>query len=632
MKKEETFMAEDTAEAVKGEKGTISVQMENIFPIIKKWLYSEKDIFLRELVSNSLDAINKLRHLASIGEWNGSKESDDYYIDIIVDKEKGTLTVRDNGIGMTADEIKQYINEVAFSSATEFVEKYKAGDEGSQIIGHFGLGFYSSFMVASLVEINSLSYREGSSGINWKCDGSPEFTLTPVQIGERGTEVILHISDDEKEFLDEARVRHIIRTYCDFLPVQVRLKGEVQNRRKPVWLESPSSLQDKDYVDFYHYLYPGEGEPLFWIHLNVEFPVRAKGVLYFPKHTMGFEPLRGKIRFYYNQVYVSDNLKDLIPDFLMNLQGVIDCPDMPLNVSRSYLQSDPIMKKLSAHIAKKVADELNSLYKEKKDTYTSYWEEINPFVKFGMMQNDKFYEQVKDIVIFKLLGDGYLTLDEYLERNKEKASGKVYYASDEIAQSYYVKLFNEQGLEVLLMNSAIDSHLLNFLEMKKSDVKFIRIDSDLSETIVDKDSESKVIDPRTNRTASETIEEIFKTNLSVPKLTVKVESLKTENVPAMIILDEYSRRFREMSMLIMKKPAQAPEEHTLVVNANNALIRNLKKMSEKLSPPVEEMKLLVEEVYDIALLAQHSITAERLESTVSNTIKALQLLSEKIAE
>ncbi len=625
-------MTEDTAEQIQQEKGTISVQMENIFPIIKKWLYSEKDIFLRELISNSLDAINKLRHLGSIGEWKGLKEGDDYFIDIAVDKEKGTLSVKDNGIGMTAEEVKRYINEVAFSSASEFIDKYRAGDEGSQIIGHFGLGFYSSFMVASLVEINSLSYQEGSQGVTWKCDGSPEFTLTPVELSERGTEVVLHISCDEMEFLDETRIKHIIRTYCDFLPVEVRIRGEVQNRRKPLWLETPSSLKDQDYSEFYHYLYPGEGEPLFWIHLNVEFPVRAKGILYFPRHTHGFEPLRGKIKFYYNQVYVSDNLKDLIPDFLMNLQGVIDCPDMPLNVSRSYLQSDPTMKKLSGHIAKKVADELNSIYKEKKDTYISYWEEINPFVKFGMMQNEKFYEQVKDIVIFKLLDNGYLTLQEYLEQNKEKAADKVYYASDEIAQSYYVKVFKEQGLEVLLLNSAMDSHLIQFLEMKDRDIKFIRIDSDLSESIVDRDSESKVIDPRTNKTVGETIEEIFKTHLTVPKLTIKVENLKTEDIPAMILLNEYDRRFREMSVLITRKPSEAPEEHTLVVNANNPLIKNLKKMSEKLSPPIEEMKLMIEEVYDIALLAQHNITPERLENTVSNTIKALQLLSERIAE
>ncbi|MGV8119184.1 MAG: molecular chaperone HtpG [Candidatus Xenobiia bacterium LiM19] len=625
-------MAEDTAEKINEEKGTISVQMDNMFPIIKKWLYSEKDIFLRELISNSLDAINKLRHLVSIGEWKGLKEGGDFFIDISVDKEKGTLSVKDNGIGMTADEVKRYINEVAFSGASEFIDKYKAGDEGSQIIGHFGLGFYSSFMVASLVEINSLSYREGSQGINWKCDGSPEFTLTPVELSQRGTEVVLHISSDETEFLDETRIRHIIRTYCDFLPVEIRIGGEVQNRRKPLWLDAPSSLEDSAYKDFYHYLYPGEGEPLFWIHLNVEFPVRAKGILYFPRHNQGFEPLRGKIKFYYNQVYVSDNLKDLIPDFLMNLQGVIDCPDMPLNVSRSYLQSDPTMKKLSGHIAKKVADELNSIYKEKKDTYISYWEEINPFVKFGVMQNEKFYEQVKDIVIFKMLDDGYLTLDEYLEKNKEKSPNKVYYASDEIAQSYYVKIFKDQGLEVLLMNSAIDSHLIHFLEMKNRDVKFIRIDSDLSESIVDRDSASKVIDPRTNKTAGETIEELFKANLSVPKLTIKVENLKTEDIPAMILLNEYDRRFREMSVLITRKPSEAPEDHTLVVNASNPLIKNLKKMSEKLSPPVEEMKLIIEEVYDVALLAQHNITSERLENTVSNTIKALQLLSEKIAE
>lgn len=621
-------MAKKTAK--KEETGTISVQMENIFPIIKKWLYSEKDIFIRELISNSMDAILKLKHLAVIGEFKGLKEEKEYFIEVKVDRDKGSLSVSDNGIGMTAEEVKKYINEVAFSSARDFLDKYKTGDEGSHIIGHFGLGFYSSFMVSRRVEIDTLSYHENAKAVKWSCDGSPEYTLGEGTRKERGTEVTLLISDDEKEFLEPVRVRHIIKTYCEFLPVKIKMNGEVLNNKRPLWLEKPAELKDEDYKDFYRYLYPFEEEPLFWIHINIEYPVRAKGILYFPKRTHELDPHKGKIKFYYNQVYVSDNLKDLIPEFLTNLRGAIDCPDMPLNVSRSYLQSDPTMKKLSNHITKKVSDELIELFKNDKERYLKYWEDINPFIKFGMITHDKFYDQVKNIIVFKSTKGDYATIKEYLERNKEVCPGKVYYTSDEIAQSSYLNIFKEQNIEVLFMKSVIDSHFIQFLEMKDHTVKFARIDSETCDQIVDKEAQSTIIDPKTNKTMNQVIEDIFTHNLNIPKLTVKVENLKSEEVPAMIIIGEHLRRIRDISLLLQRKPEEDLGEHTLVVNGNNAVIRNLKKMSEMIVPPQDEIKLLCENIYDLALLTQKTIGLERLERFIGNSHKILQILSMKI--
>lgn len=613
------------------EKGTISVQMENIFPIIKKWLYSEKDIFLRELVSNSVDAINKLRHLQAVGEFKGLQEGEEYQIEVSLDKDRGTITVKDNGIGMTEDEVKRYINEVAFSSAQEFLEKYKAGDEGSQIIGHFGLGFYSSFMVSKLVEIKTLSYIEGSKPVIWSCDGSPEYTVAESDKTDRGMEVILHISDEEKEYLEPARIRHVLDTYCDFLPIPIKLSGEPINTVEPIWMKKPQDLKDEDYLKFYRHLYPFEEDPLFWIHINVEFPVRARGVLYFPKLRHELDPTRGKIRFYYNQVYVSDNLKDLIPEFLTSLQGAIDCPDMPLNVSRSYLQNDPTMKKLSSHITKKVADELSDLYKSNRETYIKYWEDIHPFIKFGAISNEKFYDQVKDILIFKSSKGEYLTLEEYLERNKESSPNKVYYASDEVGQSFYLNLCTQGGMEVLILSSLIDSHFIQFLEAKNREIKFARIDSEACENIIDKEAGSKIVDPRTNKTLDEEILELFKNSLSIPELTIKVEHLKTEEIPAMILIDEYQRRFKEMAVLLQRTPSEKPVPHTLVVNGANGTIRNLRKMSGMLSPDADAIRLLCEFIYDTALLGHKSITPERLEKLLSNSYRIAGALSDKIA-
>jgi molecular chaperone HtpG len=614
------------------EKGTISVQMENIFPIIKKWLYSEKDIFMRELVTNSVDAINKLRHLTAIGEFKEIPEGEEYAVEISIDKERGTVTVKDNGLGMQAEEIKKYINEVAFSSAADFVDKYKTGDEAHQIIGHFGLGFYSSFMVASPVEIKSLSYLPDSQAVRWICDGSPEYTLNETDKTDRGTEVILHIASDEKEYLEEFRIRHILKTYCDFLPVPIKLNGEVVNKEKPLWMEKPGDLKESDYKDFYRYLYPFEEEPLFWIHLNVDYPVRAKGILYFPRLKHELDPNRGKIKFYYNQVYVSDNLKDLIPEFLTSLQGVIDCPDMPLNVSRSYLQSDPTMKKLSGHITKKVADELIGIYKENKETYIRYWEEIHPFIKFGMISNEKFFDQMKDYVVFKTTGGEHLTMTEYIERNKEKAANKIYYASDETAQTSYINLFKAQGIDVLVMNSLIDSHFIQYLEMRDRDHTFARVDSDISDNLLNKEAASPLVDPKTNKTTNETLREIFKNNLPIPQLTVKVENLKSEEVPAVIIMGEHQRRIREMTSLMQRKPMETLDEHTLLVNASSPIVKNIKKMSEKLSPPVEQMKLAIEQVYDLALLSQKSMSIERAETFIANSIKVMETMTSAVAD
>ncbi|MDQ7823102.1 MAG: molecular chaperone HtpG [Candidatus Eremiobacteraeota bacterium] len=610
------------------EKGTISVQMENIFPIIKKWLYSEKDIFLRELITNSLDAISKLKQLAVLGEFKAPEKEEEFSINVAIDKEKGTLTVSDNGIGMTADEVKKYINEVAFSSAQDFLEKYKTADEKNMIIGHFGLGFYSSFMVADLVEIQTLSWQEGAEPVKWSCNGSPEYELSEGSMNRRGTEVTLIVSADEKEFLDEVRVKNVIQKYCGFLPVPVRLNGSPVNERKPLWLEKPGDLKDEDYRDFFRYLYPFEQDPIFWIHLNVEYPVRAKGILYFPTLKHDLDPSRGRIKFYYNQVYVSDNLKDLIPEFLMNLRGVIDCPDMPLNVSRSYLQSDPTMRKLSTHITKKVADELNDLYRDRRETYEKYWDDISPFIKIGMMDNEKFYDAVKEILIYKSTQGGYTTLKEYMERAGESSGGKIYYATDETLQSSYLSLFKEQSIEVLMMSSLIDTHFIQFLEFRDPHLKFARVDSDISDRIKDSDGASKIVDPKTNKTHNEIVEDIFRKNLDIKGLTIKVENLRSEEVPAMIIISEQQRRMREMTAMLQRKPLESLEEHTLVVNANNAIVKNLRKMLDMLSPPLDEIKLLSMQIYDLALLTQKTMPLERADRFVENSLELLRIMTE----
>jgi molecular chaperone HtpG len=616
-----------STEQVNEEKGTISVQMENIFPIIKKWLYSDKEIFLRELVSNSIDAINKYKHLLLIGEAPKQEDSEEYRVQIILDKSDNTLTVVDNGIGMTADEIKRYINQVAFSGAEEFLSKYKSGNEKDQIIGHFGLGFYSSFMVAKKVEINSLSYAEGAEAIRWTCDGTPEFIISKGDKKERGTEIKLYLADDEKEFLEEIRIKHLIKTYCDFLPYKIEINGVESNKQKALWNDQPSSLKKEDYMDFYKYLYPYSPDPIFWIHMNVDYPFNLKGILYFPKLTHELDLSKGHIKLYSNNVYVSENTQEVLPRYLAVLQGGIDSPDIPLNVSRSMLQNEPHVRKISQHISKKVADRLKDMYRTDKDEYVKAWEGIHAFVKVGMMEDDKFYEQVKDAVIFKNSDGEYVNLNEYLEKNKEKAEGKVYYCSDREAQGSYINLFKNQGIDVLILDSFIDSHFINFLEMRNQEIKFQRIDSDITESLIDKDAKSDVIvDPKTNKTGNELIEEIFRKHLNLPELKVKVEILKSAEIPGMIVFSEQMRRIHEMTSLMQQKDLGPLKDYTLVINAKNPIIENLKKLSQEFNKE-PEVELITNHVYELALLSQKQLPSEKMSSFLERSNKILELLS-----
>ncbi|MCC7430649.1 molecular chaperone HtpG, partial [bacterium] len=514
------------------EKGSISVHTENILPIIKKWLYADTDIFLRELVSNSHDAIAKLKHLSLTQEYKGEK---DFKITVKLDTNAKTITISDNGIGMTADEVKKYINQVAFSGAEEFAKKYQGGDSQKQLIGHFGLGFYSAFMVAEKVELISLSYKEESQAIKWVSVGTTEFEITGSERSEHGTDVILHLSEDALEFNSEFRIREILGKYCKFIPIPIEFNGSKINEKEALWTKSPTNLEEKDYVEFYDYLYPYSDKPLFWIHLNLDFPINLTGILYFPKLKHEFDSSKGHIKLYCNEVYVSDNCQDLIPQFLTVLQGAIDSPDIPLNVSRSALQNDPNVRKLATHIQKKVADKLNELFRKDKEQFVKFWEDISPFVKFGVLSDEKFYEQVKEIVLFKSTKGDFVTIEEYLERNKEKNKNKVFYVSNEVTQSSYLRLFKEQDLEALFMDSEIDTHYVQHLEMKNHEVSFARVDSDVSEQLVDR-GKTEIIDAVTNKTSNQIIEEIFRHNLKVDGLTIKVENLKTEEVPAMVIL------------------------------------------------------------------------------------------------
>ena len=498
------------------EQGTIAIHTENIFPIIKKSLYTDHEIFLRELISNAVDAIQKLKMVSFAGEFSGDLGEPE--ILITIDKEKKTLSVSDNGIGMTAEEVKKYINQVAFSSAEEFIDKYKGGDD-TQIIGHFGLGFYSSFMVAQKVEIDTLSYREGATSVHWSCDGSPAFQLEDSPLTQRGTTVTLTMQEEEGEYLEPFRIKSLVKTYCDFMPVPIKLDGEVINKQKAPWKEAPQNLTKEDYLEFYRYLYPFQEEPLLWVHLNTDYPFILNGILYFPKLKPDVDITKGHIKLFCNQVFVSEHCEEVIPKFLMPLRGVIDSTDIPLNVSRSALTNDRTVRRIADYIAKKVGDRLKEVYRDRRDEYIRCWQDVGTFVKFGSLNDDKFKKQVEDIIIYRSTanlkpssdaaavqvqseagdawqdvgttdasgskGDSYTTLKEYLERNKTRHENQVYYANDAASQATYVDLHKKQGLEVLFMDSFIDSHFITFLEREYPEVKFSRVDSDLDKTLIE---------------------------------------------------------------------------------------------------------------------------------------------------
>lgn len=609
----------------KMEKGNISIHTENIFPIIKKWLYSEKEIFLRELVSNSVDAIHKLQHVNLI---EGLQLSDEYAIDISVDKGAGTLTVRDNGIGMTADEIRKYINQIAFSSAEDFVEKFKDLEDKNQIIGHFGLGFYSSYMVAKKVEIRSLSYRTDAGGAHWSCDGSTTYELEEIDKKDRGTEVILHLEDNEKEFLDPVRLREVLKRYCNFLHVTIRLAGDEVNDRNPLWTRTPSEVTEEEYREFYKKLYPLADDPLFWIHLNIDFPFNLKGILYFPRLTTEFDVTKSHIKLFCNQVFVTDNCPEMIPEFLSPLQGCLDAPDLPLNVSRSYLQNEPQVRKIKEVISSRMAAKVNELAKKDRKEFGGIWEDVHTFVKFGMMRDDKFFDKVKDQVIYRSTGESeYVTLPEYLERARERHENKVFYTNDEAAQTTYLKLFKSQGLEALILDTPIDSHFIQYLEMKNSEVRFERVDSDVTENLIEDDQTKKLVEKEGEKSVEERIKGTFESGLHKEGLTIRVESLKDASVPGMILLSEQSRRFKEMTRMMGKDAGDLFKDHTLLVNSASPVVKNLLRIEE--AGRREEAGLLVEQIYDLAMLTHQAFDKERMESFLERSNRILEVLSQK---
>lgn len=659
------------------EQGTISIHTENIFPIIKKSLYSNHEIFLRELISNAVDAIQKLKMVSRAGEYTGDIGEPE--IQLAIDKDKKTLSITDNGIGMTAEEVKKYINQVAFSSAEEFIQKYQ-GSSDQPIIGHFGLGFYSSFMVAQKVDIDTLSYKEGAQAVHWACDGSPEFRLEDSSRQQRGTTITLTLQEEEQEYLEPSRIQQLVKTYCDFLPVPIKLEGEVINRQKAPWRESPSSLTKEDYLEFYRYLYPFEEEPLLWVHLNTDYPFILNGILYFPKLKPDVDVTQGQIKLFCNQVFVSDHCEEIIPKFLLPMRGVIDSTDIPLNVSRSALQTDRTVRKIADYIARKVGDRLKELYRDRREEYINCWQDIGTFVKFGSLNDDKFKKQVEDIIIYRTTyeagqvsnaadtpsvqvqsqaGDAwqdvtpptsntepptsnsrYTTIKEYLERNKDRNENRVFYCTDQVTQATYVELHKNQGLEVLFMDSFIDTHFITFLEREYPDVKFTRVDSDLDKTLLEQDKAGEIVDPKTNKTRSELIKELFEKALNKPKLNIRTEALKSDDPqgtpPAMVLLPEVLRRLREMNALMQQQTAQFPEEHILLVNTNHPLIQNLVSLSQgsilqgdSQSPSGELASMICHHVYDLALMAQKGFDAEGMKSFVERSNQVLTRLTQR---
>ncbi len=637
------------------EKGNISVNSENMFPIIKKWLYSDKDIFLREIVSNACDAITKLKKLVSLGDAEIEDEPE-YRVDVTLYKEAGLITISDNGIGMTADEIKKYIADIAFSGAADFLEKYQDDEtEAAQIIGHFGLGFYSAFMVSSPVEIDSLSYLPGSEPAKWVCDGTMEYTMSEGERTTRGTTITLHITDDSKEFLDSYELRKILNKYCAFMPVEIYLtdadeekekteerekkKAEAEkkkaegkdsdedkdediddtpevpkpiNETSPLWMKKPSECTDEEYKEFYRKVFADFNEPLFWIHLNVDYPFNLKGILYFPRINHEFAVNEGQVKLYNNQVFVADNVKEVIPEFLMLLKGVIDCPDLPLNVSRSFLQNDGTVKKISAHITKKVADKLVSIYKNDRENYNKYWEDINIFIKYGCMREDKFYDRTKQCLIYKTINGDYITLDEYL---KDKDDKNVYYVSDESLQSQYINMFKEQGLNAVIMPAVMDNHFMSFIESKEDGVTFHRIDSEISAISEDGGEKSDE-----DKSSEEKLVEVFKK--VVPEDTkVEVKTLKNDAVPAVITLSEQSRRMREIYQSYGQQMAgmagMFKDEYTVTLNAANPTVKKITELSD------DDAALVCEHIYDLAMISNHPLSPERMTKFIERSNKLL---------
>lgn len=600
--------------------GAISINTENIFPIIKKWLYSEKDIFLREIISNASDAISKLDKLSKIGEAV-LPEDNAWKITVKVDKKAKTIAITDNGIGMTEEEVVKYINQIAFSGAIDFMEQYKDKGEDAQIIGHFGLGFYSSFMVSEQVEIDTLSYKEGAKAVKWVSNEGTEFEITDSSRTDRGTTITMHLAADAKEFLDADTVRGVVEKYFSFLPVEIYFNDEETplNDTKPLWLKNPKDCTDEEYKDFYKKVFHEFQEPLFWIHLNMEYPFTLKGILYFPPLKQGYEGMEGVMKLYYNQVFVADNIKEVIPEFLMLLKGTIDCPDLPLNVSRSFLQNDGYVNKISAHISKKVADKLKSIFKNDRENYNKYWDDINPFVKYGCMREDKFYDKIKSVVILKNLKGDYVTLDEAVETVKDAENKKLFYVTDLEAQDSYVRLFKDSGKDAYVLNTVIDAAFINFLESKLTEegVSFTRIDTELSAIA----QENQVEDV----TAKEALTALFQKASGQEKMKVELSALASEHMPAMILVSEQARRFQDMAKMYnngmdySQFAAMFQGDETLVLNQNNELIASL----SKLPADSEDASLLAAHVYDLAKMVHAPLTGEAMAKFVERSTKIM---------
>lgn len=598
-------------------EGQIKVHSENIFPIIKKWLYSDKDIFLRELVSNACDAIKKYDRLISLGQIND--DSIKGRIDILLDKENKILKISDNGIGMTEDEVVKYITQIAFSGAEDFIEKYKdKTDAKDGIIGHFGLGFYSAFMVSSSVEIETLSYQQEAQPVHWKSDGSNVYEITDGTRTTHGTDIILNISDEETEFLEKTRISEILKKYCKFMPYEIffTVKGEEKdtedkeekcvNITSPLWLKAPKDCTKEQYEEFYRDTFLDFNPPLFWIHLNVDYPFNLKGILYFPKQSNNLEVMPGEIKLFSNQVYIADNIKEVVPEFLMLLKGVIDCPDLPLNVSRSFLQNDGDLIKISRHITKKVSDKLHSIFNNDRKEYESYWDDISPFIKFGCIKDEKFYDRVKDIILFKTINNEYLTLQEFPKQDENK----IFYVTDEDVQAQYINMFKENNINAAILNHAIDQHFISFIEYKDSTVKFLRIDSDISANLKKADADEK----------NDELIEKFKNSVSNKDITVKAEHLKSENTPAIIILSEHERRLQEMSAMYAGMFPNTKPSITIVLNLENEVIKSINSLDD------EKCKLVCENIYDLATISNRQLTKDEMKDFINRSVEILKMV------
>lgn len=626
------------------EKGNISIHTENIFPIIKKFLYSDNEIFLRELVSNAVDAVQKIKRLAALGQYNN--EIGAGRVAVSFDKDAKTITISDNGLGMTAEEIKKYINQIAFSGATEFLDKFKEAKDANELIGKFGLGFYSAFMVAGQVEINTLSYQPDAQAARWVCDGSTEFEITPGTRTERGTDIILHINDDSEEFLDQYKLQSILDKYCKFLPVEVQFgtkkeyedDGEdeegknktkevevdnIINNTTPIWTKAPSELNDEDYLNFYRELYPMSEDPLFWIHLNVDYPFNLTGVLYFPKVKNELELQRNKIKLFSRQVFITDEVKDVVPEFLMLLHGVIDSPDIPLNVSRSFLQADSNVKKINSYITRKVADKLGDLYKQDRTAYEQKWDDIGLFVKYGMISDDKFYEKAKDFALLTNVKKEYFTMAEYKEKvapaQTDKSDTIVYlYTTDAQKQDSFVQSAGKKGYDVLLMDSPIDNHFISNIEHKLEKTSMKRVDSDVVDKLIAKDEETSLVLTEDEKVK---VKEIFEGAIANSHMNISIESLQPDEFPVTVTMDEFMRRMKDMARMGggngMNFYGMLPDRYNVTINGNHPLIGKILKADASIQPQ------LAKQAYDLAMLSQGMLTGAALTDFVSRSIQLI---------